>query len=501
MSSTQSTTDPHHGTLRSPRFWLAPFAVVAAMMSALAYFYLGALLDPSENLRQFPMAIVNQDVGDVLPGSDERQNFGDQITEGILDGIDPEEIDLRRMGISAANQGLDDGSLYGAIVIPSDFTKRISILAQASVVPGDIEKPIITLYTNPRTGAFATGIVTTIGDRALTQVNDTVGQQLTETVTATLAESAPDLQLSGASSLVLTQPIDALPVEHKPLPDGTGAGLSAFFYTLLLILAGFTGATIINAVVDSALGFVPTEYGPLYIARETTRMSRLQVLALKWGITVVMSLIVSALYVWIPTALGMPAPRALLLWEYGALAISAVGITSLAVMSIFGAAGLLVNLIVFIVLGLPSSGGTIPIEATPRMFEWLSTFEPMHQIYLAVRSILYFDGRPDAGLGHGVTMTIVGVVFGLVVGALVTWIYDRVGFHRAADAPVRLPWRPSRQQIRDSAVATDTVRSNDSVDAGEDDRDDTGESSGSSEDAGESDGPTNEMGDPAARRG
>ncbi len=146
-------------------------------------------------------------------------------------------------------------------------------------------------------------------------------------------------------------------------------------------------------------------------------MSRMQVLALKWGITVVMSLIVSALYLWISTALGMPAPRALLLWEYGALAISAVGITSLAVMSIFGAAGLLVNLIVFIVLGLPSSGGTIPIEATPRMFEWLSTFEPMHQIYLAVRSILYFDGRPDAGLGHGVTMTIVGLVFGLVVGA------------------------------------------------------------------------------------
>ncbi|MBS9374954.1 YhgE/Pip domain-containing protein [Rhodococcus sp. B50] len=501
MSSTQSSIDPHHSTLRSPRFWLAPFAVVAAVMSALAYFYLGALLDPSENLRQFPMAIVNQDVGDVLPGSDERQNFGDQITEGILDGIDPEEIDLQRMGISAANRGLDDGSLYGAIVIPSDFTKRISILAQASVVPGDIEKPIITLYTNPRTGAFATGIVTTIGDRALTQVNDSVGEQLTETVTATLADTAPDLQLSGAGSLTLAQPIDALTVEHKPLPGGTGAGLSAFFYTLLLILAGFTGATIINAVVDTKLGFVPTEYGPLYIARETTRMSRLQVLALKWGITVVMSLIVSALYVWIATGLGMPAPRALLLWEYGALAISAVGITSLAVMSIFGAAGLLVNLIVFIVLGLPSSGGTIPIEATPRLFEWLSTFEPMHQIYLAVRAILYFDGRADAGLGHGVTMTIVGLVFGLVVGAVVTWIYDRIGFHRAPDAPVRLPWRPSRQHDQDSVLVGDTVHSDHTVDDREDDdRDDPGESSGG-ERSSDNNGPANEMGDPAARRG
>ena len=450
-------------------------------MSALAYFYLGALLDPSENLRQFPMAIVNQDVGDVLPGSDERSNFGDRITEGILDGVDPEQIDLRPMGIAAAQNGLDDGSLYGAIVIPSDFTKRISILAQASVVPGDIEKPIITLYTNPRTGAFATGIVTTIGDRALGTVNTSVGEELIGRVDATLAETAPDLQLSGASGLALSQPIDALTVEHKPLPDGTGAGLSAFFYTLLLILAGFTGATIINAVVDSNLGFVPAEYGPLYIARETTRMSRVQVLMLKWGITIIMSMIVSALYLWIATALGMPAPRALLLWEYGALAIAAVGITSLAVMSIFGAAGLLVNLVVFIVLGLPSSGGTIPIEATPILFERLSTFEPMHQIYLAVRAILYFDGRLDAGLAHGAAMTLAGLAFGLVAGAAVTWIYDRTGFHRSPDASVRTVGMLPRRRPSIPADSTGgTPR--------EDDHILTGESS-------------EETGDPAARRG
>ena len=503
----QSSIDPHHGTLRSVRFWLAPFAVVAAVMSALAYFYLGALLDPSENLRQFPMAIVNQDVGDVLPGSDERRNFGDQITEGILDGIDREKIDLQPMGISAANQGLDNGSLYGAVVIPSDFTKRLSILAQASVVPGDIEKPIITLYTNPRTGALATGIVTTIGDRALTQVNATVGEELTDTVTTTLAETAPDLKLSGAGGLTLAQPIDALTVEYKPLPGGTGAGLSAFFYTLLLILAGFTGATIINSLVDSNLGFVPTEYGPLYIARETTRMSRLQVLTLKWGITVVMSMIVSALYLWIATGLGMPAPRALLLWEYGALAISAVGITSLAVMSIFGAAGLLVNLIVFIVLGLPSSGGTIPIEATPKLFEWLSTFEPMHQIYLAVRAIVYFDGRAGAGLAHGVTMTLVGLAFGLIVGAAVTWTYDRVGFHRAADAPVRLPWRPFRHDH--PSVSGDTVGAASEGTAGAASEGTAGAASEDTagaddrivDDSAETDEPPKEMGDPAARRG
>jgi YhgE/Pip-like protein len=262
MNALGNTPDPHHGTLRSARFWVAPVVVVTAVMAALAYFYLGSMLNPTENLRKFPMAIVNQDVGDVMPGSDESRSIGAEITAAILDGVDPDDIDLQEMGISAAHSGLDTGSLYGAIVIPSDFTKRTSILAQGSVVPGDIEKPVITVYTNPRNGTFSAAIVDIIGERAMATVNRSVGEELTDTVTTTLAESAPDQQLSGGSRLTLAEPINVLAVEYRPLPEGTGAGLSAFYYTLLLILAGFTGATIVNALVDSALGFVPTEYGP-----------------------------------------------------------------------------------------------------------------------------------------------------------------------------------------------------------------------------------------------
>ncbi|KOS56875.1 YhgE/Pip domain-containing protein [Rhodococcus rhodochrous] len=440
MSSTEISADPHAGTLRSPRFWLAPVVVVTAVMAALAALYIGSMINPADNLHRFPVAIVNQDVGDVLPGSDQQRNLGAEITAAVADGVDPAEIDLQQVGISGAISGLDSGRLYGAIVIPSDFTKRTSILAQGSVIPGDIEKPIITVYTNPRTGTFGKGIVESIADRALTTVNTTVGEQLTTTVTDTLATSAPDLQLSGGSRLTLADPIDVRFVEHKPLPDGTGLGLSAFYYTLLLILAGFTGATIVNSLVDSALGFVPTEYGPWYVDRKTAHLSRFRVLLVKWAIMVILGLIVSALYLWIATLLGMPVTRALLLWEYGALAITAVGVTSISVMAVFGSAGLLVNLLIFIILGLPSSGGTVPLEAMPPLYAWLSTFEPMHQVYIATRAILYFDGSGPAGLTRGVLMTLLGLGIGLVLGAVVTRIYDVRGFHRRSDAePALVP--------------------------------------------------------------
>src|SRR5690606_17762663 len=127
--------------------------------------------------------------------------------------------------------------------------------------------------------------------------------------------------------------------------------------------------------------------------------------------------------------------RPLALYLYSVLAITAVGVTGLSVLAAFGQAGLLVNLILFVVLGLPSSGGTVPIEATPTYFAWLATFEPMHQVYLAVRSILYFNADFAAGLGRGLWMTIFGLLAGMIFGLVVTKFYDYKGLHRSPAEP------------------------------------------------------------------
>lgn len=419
--------------LRRPLFWLAPIAAVTLLMSVLAALYMGGMIDPRNSLHHFPIALVNQDVGDTLPGAapGDRKNFGNEIAAGLIEGLDPEEFDLRQIGIAQAQSQLDSGDIYGAIVIPSDFTKRTSILAQASVVPGDVEQPVITVYTNPRAGTVGASIVEAVGDKALGSVNDTMGEQLVATVTERLATTSPDLQLSGASRLLLDNPVNVRTVEHNPLPDGTGFGLSAFYYALLIVLAGFTGAMVVNVLVDGMLGFAPTEFGPLYVHNESSGFSRFQTLLVKWLIMLVLGLIVSALYVWISTALGMPSPNSLALWEFGAFAITAVGVTAVSVMAAFGTTGLIINLLIFIVLGLPSSGGTIPIEATPRLFAWLAQFEPMHQIYLGLRSILYFGSPSDAGLIHAIWMTLLGMSIGLIFGTVTTRFYDRQGLHRS----------------------------------------------------------------------
>jgi hypothetical protein len=233
-----------------------------------------------------------------------------------------------------------------------------------------------------------------------------------------------------ASQLMLAHPIQIVVAPYRPLPDGTGQGLSAFFYTLMVLLAGFTGAMIIHTMTDSALGFAPTEYGPWYLHYPSAPISRFRTLLLKWAILAITAPIVSALFLGVAKALDVPIDHPLALFLYGALAIIAVGVTALSVLAALGTAGLLVNLILFIVLGLPSSGGTVPIEATPTYFSWLASFEPMHQVFLGVRAILYFNANAAAGLSRGSWMVVLGLAFGLALGAAVTCFYDRKGLHR-----------------------------------------------------------------------
>ncbi|MEV0062368.1 ABC transporter permease [Nocardia sp. NPDC050718] len=421
---TDNTAPPRPPSSMPIREWLAPITLVTVLAALLGTMYLGYTADPQKHLHDFPIAVVNQDVGDTLAGTP--TNLGAQITTALGENIPADKIDLRTVGLNEAQRQLRNGEVYGAIVIPGDFTKRVAVLGASSIVPGDVEQPIISVLTNPRAGTLAAQIMATIADQAMTQVNTTVGTQLTDQVRGAIG-TAP---LSGAAKLQLTQPIDVVVTPYHPLPEGTGQGLAAFFYTLVLLIVGFSGAMMINSLVDGSLGFVPAEYGPWHKIADRARISRWRTLLIKWAIAAISAPLASGVFLGIGALLDMSIERPLMLFLYGTLAIIAIAVTGLSVMAAFGTAGLMINLIVFVVLGIPSSSGTIPLEATPRWIADLAAFEPMHQIYLAVRAILFFDGNLEAGMGQGLAMTLVGLAIGLVLGAVATHLYDLRGLHR-----------------------------------------------------------------------
>jgi uncharacterized phage infection (PIP) family protein YhgE len=130
----------------------------------------------------------------------------------------------------------------------------------------------------------------------------------------------------------------------------------------------------------------------------------------------------------------MPITLGWQLWAYGVFAIIAVGVTSSSLIAVLGSMGLLFSMLVFVILGLPSAGATVPLEAVPPFFRWLAEFEPMHQVFLGVRSLVYLNGAGQAGLTQALWMTGAGLVIGLLLGGFVTRGYDRSGFHRIPGA-------------------------------------------------------------------
>jgi uncharacterized phage infection (PIP) family protein YhgE len=413
---------PNPKAPRTVRFWTVPIVITLAVLAALAAFYLGGILNPMTNLRHFPIAVVNEDAGPT----------GAQVVKGLLSDFDKDDAyDVRLLSHDDAKYQLDTAQIYGVAVIPPNFSSKLQAYAKSAVAPGRVERSVIIVSTNPRAGTLGASIAGQTLTRAITLVDHLVGQRLSQEV----AQQLGNKPVPAAVTLMLGNPIEVQSAVHNALPDGTGNGLSAFYYALLLLLAGFIGSVVISMLVDSMLGFVPAEFGPVYRFAEQVQISRLRTLFIKWALMIVLAVLTSGAYLLIAAKLGMPIQQAVPLWLYGAFAIAAVGITSTSLIAILGALGLLVSIFVFVILGLPSAGATVPLQAAPRFFGWLANFEPMHQVFLGTRALLYFDGRAGAGLSRALIMTAIGLVIGLLLGAVVTYFYDRRGYHGILTGP------------------------------------------------------------------
>jgi hypothetical protein len=75
-------------------------------------------------------------------------------------------------------------------------------------------------------------------------------------------------------------------------------------------------------------------------------------------------------------------------------------------------------------------GGTVPIEALPSFFGVAAHVEPLRQLLLGTRAILYFDGRGDAGLTHALIVIACELAFWALVGFAVTAWYDHRKLYR-----------------------------------------------------------------------
>ena len=121
--------------LASPRVW-GPVLGLAAVLALIFYSYLGAVVSPERNLEDLPLALVNEDRGGSLVGQD--VNLGDRVVEKVTGPDSPAAGTVkwaRPDTRGGALEGIGNDKYYGAIVIPKDYSQRISNIASPPTIP------------------------------------------------------------------------------------------------------------------------------------------------------------------------------------------------------------------------------------------------------------------------------------------------------------------------------------------------------------------------------
>ncbi|MER7559527.1 ABC transporter permease [Nocardioides sp. NPDC126508] len=397
-------------TLTARGTWLVPILLIVGLAAVLPAVYLAGTVDPQGNLRNMPVGlVVEQQTGATEHGAAE------SIAAAIEDSTGA-TLAVTRMSHDELSEAMQEDQVAGAVVIPADFDDSI-----ASLLPGadSTTVPTVTILTNAGDGGLSNGLLVGNLMPVLHGAADALGEQLLDSDPA----SAPP----AANVALLSQPFDIASRPYEPLPDHAGMGTSAFYYSLILVLLGFIGASLVGPLVDSALGFIPSEIGPLVARRPYTALSRRSTFLGKTAILVTAAPLAALAVQLVAALLGVTAADWVMLWLYSTAVIAAIGTSALAVFAALGPGfGALVNTLFFVALAMVSSGGTVPLEAAPPFFGWFSDISPFRHIIDGTRSLFYFDGDATAGLRSAWISVALGGVLGLVLGLGVTTAYGRV---------------------------------------------------------------------------
>lgn len=152
-----------------------PVALVVAigimvLPSLYAWFNIKASWDPYGNTQGILVAVSNDDLGYTVEG--EEFNIGDKIIENLEGNT---QMGWQFVDTENAINGAKSGKYYAAIVIPKDFSEKIS-----SLLEDDVKIPQIDYYVNEKKNAIAPKITDKGVSSIQHQINETFVQTITE---------------------------------------------------------------------------------------------------------------------------------------------------------------------------------------------------------------------------------------------------------------------------------------------------------------------------------
>lgn len=424
--------------LKNRRTWAQLATVTGLVVALMTLLYFGSIVDPSAHLHGLPVTVVNEDSGaNTATG---KVDIGHQVVAGLTGNSKiTSRLAITVESLSGARTQMDRGAAYATVVVPADFTSSLLALTEGHD-SGSL--PSIELLTNVRAGSIGVSLAEGVLQPALASASQSIGKHL-----------EADAPSSPAPRALVADPVTVSVSAYRPVPSHAGLGLSAFYFGLLTMMCGFLTAILINTFIDSELGYTANEVGPRWDQKPLRRISRWQTLLTKWLIAIPLTLLTTgALMLVAAGILRMDAPHWFPLWMYAWFAAMTIATGTLVFFAALGSVGQLLALLIFVYLGLASSGGTIPVQALGGFFRFVANFEPLRQIVTAVRAILYFNAAGDAGLDRALALTAIGLVLWIAAGTAITLWYDKKGFDRMPATTTAAPAPNGASVGRRSAV-------------------------------------------------
>ncbi|MFD1955134.1 YhgE/Pip domain-containing protein [Paenibacillus thailandensis] len=379
--------------------WFPVWAIALLMMSMICV-YLPVFNGAAQRLTDFPLVVVNED--EHFAQSAAGRAFMDQLPTSSGDqSFEWTEKPSKQKAVDY----LKENKAYGAIVIPEDFSGSIAKVQQAlQSGQSDAEPAHVEILINEGAGQIPTSAATSV----LQQTADALSAAIVEQMTGSL--SASGARLSPEAAALLEKPVAATTANALGLPSNVNKGMTPFILVMICSIGGLMGTQMIQGYT-SKISERMREKGVKLTHSAVMLAEFVLSLVLGFGIALLAQIFVFGIF---------GASHSANVWKiFGFTLLSSWTMLFLfkTVSLVFGRWAMLLMFPINI-LGIFTSGGAFAITSLPDFHRFVSNFIPTRYLVDGLRSLLYYNGNMEAGLGLSLIVIVSYLVFFFAVCAI-----------------------------------------------------------------------------------
>lgn len=380
-----------------------PVWTVGLLMLCMISVYLPVFGGPSNRLTNFPLIIVNEDMGSVSFSE------GKDIVDNLVNTHNGHTFKWKMIpNRELAIRELKNNQAYGALIIPANFSQSISELHNA-LMTGQPEGKAANLEILINEGGTLS--TTTIATNLLETITTAVSGKMKNQLLVELTKNK--IQLSPTIASLMDNPIQIATTNVLGLPENVNKGMTPFILILISSISGLMGVNMVNGYLKNISAKLRSD-GKLVSKTEVLLTGMVLGVILAALVALISQLAVFGVF-------GSAHSTSIwLIFLFSLLCCLTLYFQFKIISLLLGSWGILVMFPINI-LGIFTSGGAVPLTTLPFIHHFFSSFLPTRYMVDGLRVLLYYNGRLQAGLGTALFIII--IYFVIYLGSCLAFAY------------------------------------------------------------------------------